>query len=102
MIRDSVDVYVYPNVLERAIREGEFEIFNRESEGIGLSLEWHGDSPETDIWDITINEWIESRSNTTISIVSNAPLNLERAVWVTADDSGVTIHLSARCPLGGC
>ncbi len=102
LIRDSVDVYVYPNGLERAIREGEFEIFNRESEGIGLSLEWHGDSPETDIWDITINEWIESRSNTTISIVSNAPLNLERAVWVTADDSGVTIHLSARCPLGGC
>jgi len=27
---------------------------------------------------------------------------LERAVWVTADDSGITIHLSARCPSEGC
>ena len=102
VIRDSVDVFVHPGGLDRGISEDEFEIFNRRSEMVDLSVEWHGDSPQSGIWNVSMSDWIESGSNTSISVGSIGPSSLERSVWVTADDSGITVHLSARCPTEGC
>ena len=102
LIKDSVDVFVHPGGLDRGINEEEFEIFNRASERMDLSVEWHGDSPQSGIWNVTISDWIEAGNSTSISVDSNGLSILERSVWVTADDSGVTVHLSARCPMGGC
>jgi hypothetical protein len=101
-IRDSTDVYVYPSGLGRGINAEEFVISNRDENRMKLSLEWHGDSPQSGIWDVTMNEWLESGNSTLVSAKAVGLQELERAVWVTASDSVITIHLSARCPSGGC
>ena len=101
-IRDSTDVYVYPSGLGRGIRTEEFVIFNREDVEMELSLEWHGDSPQSGIWDVDMSDLLEGDSSTLVSAKAVGLPELERAVWVTADDSGFTVDLSARCPSGGC
>ena len=101
-IRDSVDVYVHPSGLDRGIDTEEFVIFNREKTRMDLALEWHGDSPQSGIWEVTMNDWVDGGNSTVITVKAVGLSELERAVWVTADDSGITIHLSARCPSEGC
>jgi len=101
-IRESVDVLVQPGGLGREINEDEFVIFNREDMRMDLSLEWHGDSPQSGIWEVAINEWIDSGNSSVITAKAVGLPDLERAVWVTADESGITVHLSARCPSEGC
>ncbi len=101
-IRDSVDVYVHPSGLDRGINTEEFVIFNREKVGMDLALEWHGDSPQSGIWEVTMNDWVDGGNSTVITAKAIGLSELERAVWVTADDSGITVHLSARCPSEGC
>ena len=101
-IIDSVDVYVHPSGLSRGINAEEFIIINRENVGMDLSLEWHGDSPQSEIWEVTMKDWVEAGNSTVITAKPIGLSNLERAVWVTADESGITVHLSARCPWGGC
>ena len=86
----------------REINEDEFVIFNREDMRMDLSLEWHGDSPQSGIWEVAINEWIDSGNSSVITAKAVGLPDLERAVWVTADESGITVHLSARCPSEGC
>ena len=101
-IRDSVDVYVHPSGLDRGINTEEFVIFNREKVGMDLALEWHGDSPQSGIWEVTMNDWVDGGNSTVITAKAIGLSELERSVWVTADDSGITVHLSARCPSEGC
>jgi len=101
-IRDSVDVYVHPSGLDRGINTEEFVIFNREKMGMDLALEWHGDSPQSGIWEVTMNDWVDGGNSTVITAKAIGLSELERSVWVTADDSGITVHLSARCPSEGC
>jgi hypothetical protein len=95
-------VYVNPSGLGRGIDSEEFVIFNREEVKMELSLEWHGDSPQSGIWDVTMDDWLEGGNSTLVSAKAIGISNLERAVWVTADDSGIIVHLSARCPSEGC
>ncbi|HJM24031.1 MAG TPA: hypothetical protein QF821_00075 [Candidatus Thalassarchaeaceae archaeon] len=101
-IRESVDVYVQPAGLNRGLDVEEFTVMNRASEKMGLAVEWHGDSPQSGIWEVEIVEWLESGESGSITVNPVGLSNLERAVWVTADGSGVTVHLSARCPSEGC
>jgi len=101
-IRESVDVYVRPNGLDRGLDVEEIMIFNRASKRMDLAVEWHGDSPQSEIWEITIDDSIESGNSTSVSVKEVGLSSLERAVWITADESGITIHLSARCPSEGC
>ena len=88
--------------LNQRIDADSFYIFNRGSERVGLSLEWHGDSPQSGIWEVSIGDWIDARGSSFVESVANGSSNLERALWVTADESGVVVHLSARCPSEGC
>tara|TARA_B100000287_G_scaffold18268_1_gene18317 strand:- start:50 stop:2476 length:2427 start_codon:yes stop_codon:yes gene_type:complete len=88
--------------LNHRIDVDSFYIFNRGSEKVSLSLEWHGDSPQSGIWEVSIGDWIDSGGSSFVEYVANGSSNLERALWVTADESGVVVHLSARCPSGGC
>jgi len=101
-IRDSVDIYVHPSGLDRRINTEEFVIFNREKVGMDVAVEWHGDSPQSGIWEVTMNDWLDGGNDTVITAKAIGLSELERAVWVTADDSGITVHLSARCPSEGC
>ena len=88
--------------LNQRIDADSFYIFNRGSERVGLSLEWHGDSPQSGIWEVSIGDWIDAGGSSLIESVANGSSYLERALWVTADESGVIVHLSARCPSEGC
>ena len=88
--------------LNQRIDADSFYIFNRGSERVGLSLEWHGDSPQSGIWEVSIGDWIDAGGSTLVESVANGSSYLERALWVTADESGVIVHLSARCPSEGC
>jgi len=101
-IIESVDVHVRPSGLDRGINADEFVVFNRENVRMGLALEWHGDSPQSGIWEVTMNDWVEGGNSTLVTVKAVGLTDLERAVWVTADESGITVHLSARCPLEGC
>ena len=101
-IRNSVDVFVEPGVFGRGMAAEEFVIFNRGEARMDLSVEWHGDSPQSGIWEVTIEDWVEPGNSTLVTAKAVGLSNLERAVWVTADDSGITVHLSARCPVEGC
>ena len=88
--------------LNQRIEADSFYIFNRGSERVSLSLEWHGDSPQSGIWEVSIGDWIDAGGSSFVESVANGSSTLERALWVTADDSGVVVHLSARCPSEGC
>ena len=88
--------------LNQRIDADSFYIFNRGSERVGLSLEWHGDSPQSGIWEVSIGDWIDAGGSSLVESVANGSSYLERALWVTADESGVIVHLSARCPSEGC
>ena len=88
--------------LNQRIDADSFYIFNRGSERVGLSLEWHGDSPQSGIWEVSIGDWIDAGGSSLIESVANGSSYLERALWVTAEESGVIVHLSARCPSEGC
>jgi len=101
-IRESVDVYVQPSGLGRGINADDFVIFNREDVRMGLSLEWYGDSPQSGIWEITMSDLVEGGNSTLITAKAVGIPDLERVVWVTAEESGITVHVSARCPSEGC
>jgi hypothetical protein len=101
-IRESVDVYVHPNGLYRGLDVEEIMVFNRASGRMDLAVEWHGDSPQSGIWEVGINDWVESGDSTSITVNEVGLSSLERVVWITADETGITVHLSARCPSEGC
>ena len=102
LISDSIDIFVSPGTLNRGLSGGMFSLTNRGTAELGLSLETHGDSPLGGIWEIEIPSVVGPGESVNLSILEKGDIPLERAVWITADDSGVTVHVSARCPSGGC
>ncbi len=101
-ILQSIDVYVSPGGIGVGIAEEVFTIHNRAPDELKLSVEWHGDSPQSGIWEVEIPEKVESGGSVQVTATPVGDLSLERSVWVSADSTGITVHLSARCPLGGC
>jgi len=84
------------------IDEDHFEVHNRGKAPIVLSVEIYGDAIETSVWELEIPEELDAGASSEITVRSIGNQTLDRAVWVTADSSEITIHLSARCPYGGC
>ena len=84
------------------IDEDRFEVHNRGKGPIELSVETYGDAIGTSVWEIEIPEELDAGATSEISVRSIGDQTLDRSVWVTADSSEITIHLSARCPYGGC
>ncbi|MAH98235.1 MAG: hypothetical protein CMA12_02645 [Euryarchaeota archaeon] len=102
LISDSLDVFVSPGTLNRGLSGEIFSLTNRGTRELGISLETHGDSPLGGIWELEIPSLVGPGESVNLSILEKGEAPLERAVWITADDSGVTVHVSARCPSGGC
>tara|TARA_B100000686_G_scaffold248739_1_gene258592 strand:+ start:1667 stop:4018 length:2352 start_codon:yes stop_codon:yes gene_type:complete len=101
-ILQSVDVYVSPGGIGVGISEEEFTIYNRAANRMSLSVEWHGDSPQSSIWEVEIPDGVGTGESVRVRATPVGESPLERSVWVTADSSVITVHLSARCPQGGC
>ncbi len=100
-LMEGLDV-IFPSTI--AIEEGRayFQVLNREEMSLPVTVEWFGNSPDSGIWNISKPDSIDSGETGTFEIESTGDLPLERSIWITADPSGVIVHLSARCPLGGC
>ena len=77
-------------------------IVNREDRNLPISVEWTGDSPEADVWEVTIPDEVGADSEVDVTILAVGELALERVVWVTVGEDIVTVHLAARCPVDGC
>ncbi|HJO84107.1 MAG: hypothetical protein CMA54_01720 [Euryarchaeota archaeon] len=101
-IVEGVDVLISPGSIDRGLRASEFALHNRGDEPLPVSVEWHGDSPESDIWDISIPDLIEPAASAVVEASPTGDPSLIRALWVSADETGVVVHLAARCPTGGC
>ena len=97
----GVDIHVSAG-LGIGIDEDHFEVHNRGKVPIELSVETYGDAIGTSVWELEIPEELDAGGISEIKVKSIGDQTLDRSVWVTADSSEITIHLSARCPYGGC
>ena len=98
----GVDIAIENWGLHEKIEESTFIIENRMEVDYSVSIEWHGDSPETDIWDLSIPNFVKNNSFIEVEILPSGDYDLDRVVWITADERGVVVHLSARCSIEGC
>lgn len=101
-IVEGVDVMVEPGGIGEGLYSAEFVVYNRGGESLPVAVEWHGDSPHSDIWNISLPSHIEPGENAELRAAPIGELHLFRSLWVSADTSGITIHLAARCPVDGC
>ena len=101
-IVEGVDVLVYPSSIGRGLSASEFTIHNRGDEQLPVSVEWHGDSPDSNIWDIHIPDSVGPAGSAVVEASPKGSPLLIRALWVSADEAGIVVHLAARCPTGGC
>ena len=101
-LSEGLDIIIKNSSIGEKITNSNFTISNRESKNMSISIEWHGDSINTEIWDVDIPSQVNSNDTVQISINEKSNDLLHRAVWVKVDDNGITIHLAARCPLQGC
>jgi hypothetical protein len=101
-LSEGLDIIIENSSIGEKITNSNFTISNRESKNMSISIEWHGDSINTEIWDVDIPSQVNSNESVQISINEKSNDSLQRAVWVKVDGNGITIHLAARCPLQGC
>ena len=93
----GIDISIEKGGISERIDESIFLIENRMELDYTISIEWHGDSPETDIWDLSIPNLAKNNSLIELEILPVGNFDLERVVWITADERGIVVHLSARC-----
>jgi len=101
-VEKGVDVTIANFGISERIEESLFTIENRMDVDYSISIEWHGDSPESSIWNLSIPNLAKNNSLTEVEILPEGNYNLERVIWITADERGIIVHLSARCPIEGC
>ena len=101
-IMPGIDISIEKGGISERIDESIFLIENRMDLDYTISIEWHGDSPETDIWDLSIPNLAKNNSLIELEILPVGNFDLERVVWITADERGIVVHLSARCSNQGC
>ena len=80
----------------------EYIISNRMNKTIPITVSWTGDSPEADVWSVSIQDEIAPNSDSMMILEAAGTTALYRAVWVTVDDGEITVNLAARCPVDGC
>ena len=101
-IVEGVDVLIVPGSIGQGLDASEFVVHNRGGEQLAVSVEWHGDSPESDIWGVSIPDFVEPGGSAVVEALPTGELPLHRALWVYADEDGIVVHLAARCPTVGC
>lgn len=96
------DVLLVPGELDSSLPTSQNFIVNRENYSLPVRVEWTGDSPESDVWDVSIPEEVAAHSEAMIEISPAGEVALYRAVWLTVSEGEITVHLAARCPVDGC
>ncbi|MFQ3360498.1 MAG: hypothetical protein ACI9SZ_001023, partial [Candidatus Thalassarchaeaceae archaeon] len=96
------DIIIDNFSIGESIKTQNFTIYNRESKSMAISIEWHGDSTNTDVWDVQIPSYVNSNESVNVVINTKSSDILYRTSWVDIDDNGIIIHLAARCSIDGC
>ena len=102
LITEGLDIIIDNFSIGESIKTQNFTIYNRESKSMAISIEWHGDSTNTDIWDVQIPSYVNSNESVNVVINTKSSDILYRTSWVDIDDNGIIIHLAARCSIDGC
>ena len=101
-IVEGEDVLLVPGDLDSGLTLSQYVIVNRENKSMDVRVEWTGDAPDSDVWEVSIPDLVEANSDAVIDISPNGELLLYRAVWVSVGEGEITVHLAARCPVDGC
>lgn len=96
------DVLILPGDLESNLQLPEYVLINRENHSLAVRVEWTGNAPDSDVWEVSIPDEIPALSEVSFEVQTAGELSLSRAVWLTVAEGEVTIHLAARCPVDGC
>ena len=102
MIVEGDDVILDEGDLGMHLNNSVYIISNRMNKTIPIAVSWTGDSPEADVWTISIPDEISPNSNLTMLLENAGTTTLYRAIWVTVDEGEITVNLAARCPVDGC
>ena len=102
MIVEGDDVILDGGDIGMHLAFSEYIISNRMNKTIPITVSWTGDSPEADVWSVSIQDEIAPNSDSMMILETAGTTALYRAVWVTVDDGEITVNLAARCPVDGC
>ena len=80
----------------------DFIITSRENFTILISVESTNYLPSGEAFTIFTPTELEANGTALIEIDTIGSDDIERVLWVTADEEGIVIHLTSRCPLSGC
>lgn len=80
----------------------DFIITSRENFTILISVESTNYLPSGEAFSIFTPTELEANGTALIEIDTIGGDDIERVLWVTADEEGIVIHLTSRCPLSGC
>ncbi len=99
---EGLDIMMYPGHIGMQNALSQFVIINRENLTLPIGVEWTGDSPDAEVWNVSIPNQLSPESDVMIEILTVGEVQLYRTVWVSIEGGQVTINLAARCPVGGC
>ena len=102
MIAEGDDVILDGGDIGMHLAFPEYIISNRMNKTIPIAVSWTGDSPEADVWTVSIPDEISPNSDLVMLLETAGTTALYRAVWVTVDEGEITVNLAARCPVDGC
>jgi hypothetical protein len=80
----------------------DFTITSRENFTIPISVESTNYLPSGEAFSIFTPTELGANETALVEIDTIGGDDIERILWVTADENGIVIHLTSRCPLSGC
>ena len=102
MIVEGDDVVLIEGDIGQHLSSTDYIISNRMNKTLPVTVSWTGDSPNSDVWSVSIPNEIAPNSEVMMIIEAVGSTNLYRSVWFTVEDGEITVNLAARCPVDGC
>ena len=70
------DVLLVPGDLDSGLTLSQYVIVNRENKSMDVRVEWTGDAPDSDVWEVSIPDLVEANSDAIIDISPHGELPL--------------------------
>tara|TARA_B100001540_G_scaffold259002_1_gene237204 strand:- start:935 stop:1765 length:831 start_codon:yes stop_codon:yes gene_type:complete len=102
VISEGDDVVLIEGDIGQHLSSTDYIISNRMNKTLPVTVSWTGDSPNSDVWSVSIPNEIAPNSELMMIIEAVGSTNLYRSVWFTVEDGEITVNLAARCPVDGC
>ena len=102
VISEGDDVVLIEGDIGQHLSSTDYIVSNRMNKTLPVTVSWTGDSPNSDVWAVSIPNEIAPNSELMMIIEAVGSTNLYRSVWFTVEDGEITVNLAARCPVDGC